>query len=131
MVALMYRRLVAIGIIAFVTAAIFASSAAANRLCGSTRLLQGGSSVRVTIVRGPLSCPQARGIARLYGSNRGTPHEFPARSLGYATYPGGWRCGALEMGNAACFHGPFGSMKHGMTLASVRHAREEVLLSLG
>lgn len=111
--------------------AFSATPAAANRSCGSTCLLQGGSSVSVKIARGTLSCAQARAIARLYGSDRGTPHEFPARTRDYSTYPGRWRCGALDMGNAACFRGLFGSMKHGMTLSSVRPAREEVLLFLG
>ena len=112
-------------------AAITATAQAASRSCGSTRLASGPGSVRVTIVRGRLSCTQARGIVKLYGSKRGTSHDFSGHQpLDYATYPGGWRCSSLEQGNAACFRGPFGSMKHGMTAASVRHARDEVALLL-
>jgi hypothetical protein len=39
------------------------------------------------------------------------PAGLPLETPGLATYRGGWRCGALDMGNAACFRGPFGSMK--------------------
>jgi hypothetical protein len=124
----MYKTLMTVVVVAAV-AATSTTAQAASRSCGKTNFLDGGGSARVTIVRGRLSCTQARGIVRLYRSKRGTAHDFSGHQpLDYGTYPGGWRCSSLEQGNAACFRGPFRSMKHGMTAASVRHARDEVAL---
>ena len=106
----MQNRLTTIAILAAVAAVIPATSAAAERSCGTTHLLQGGSAT-VTIVRGRLSCAQARGIVKLYGSKRGTPHGLNGPRSGMCTtYPGGWACGPLEQGGSACWRG--GSVKN-------------------
>jgi hypothetical protein len=107
------------------------SARSASRSCGTTHLIQGGSGARVTIVRGSFSCAEARGIVRLYGSTRGVGHYLNhGRALSYATYPGGWVCGALERGYARCFRGGLGSLSKGLTLTSVRNARDVVELFL-
>lgn len=127
----MCRRLTTIAVLAAAVAAISAAPASAKRPCGSARLLvQPGVRAEVTIARGPLSCVQARSLARLYGSRRGIRHSFPSRTLGYSTYPGGWQCGALDHGNTRCVRGRLGSLRHGFTPAATRNAREVVLLFL-
>lgn len=122
--------ILAVALVAAV-AAISATTAAASRSCGATHLLQGGGRARVTIIRGSFSCTEARGIVRLYGSSRGTGHYLNhGRALSYASYPGGWVCGALERGYSRCFRGGLGSLSKGLTLTSVRNARDVVKLFL-
>src|SRR4051794_12696436 len=111
----MYRRFTTAAALVACVVALSATPAAASRSCGTTRLLQGGASVRVTVDRGSVTCAQARGIIRLYGSSRGTNHG-PVRH-GYTTYPGGWRCYPLHHGTASCQRG-----------GSIRHPRDVVSL---
>jgi hypothetical protein len=126
----MYRRFMTIASLTAALAAISASPAGASRSCGTAHLLQGGGA-RVTIVHGSSSCAEARGVVRLYGSSRGTEHYLNhGRGLSYATYPGGWVCGALERGYSRCFRGGLGSLGKGLTLTSVRNARAVVELFL-
>jgi hypothetical protein len=114
-----------------VAAAVPATLATSGRSCGSTPLqVQPRTSVRVTIIRGSLSCARARAVARLYGSRGISSHSFPARSLGYTVFPGGWVCGALSRGNAECVRGGLGSLKHGMTFEATRNAHEAFSLVL-
>jgi hypothetical protein len=126
----MRKRLFATASLVAALAAICATPAGASRSCGSTRLLQGGSA-RVTIAHGSSSCSEARGIVRLYGSSRGTAHyQNHGRALSYATYPGGWVCGALERGYAGCYRGGLGSLSKGLTFTAARNARDVVQLFL-
>jgi hypothetical protein len=118
----MRLRLTTVAVLTATAAAISATPAAAERSCGTTHLLQGGSA-RVTIARGALSCSAARGIVKLYGSSRGTPHGLNGpRSGFYTTYPAGWRCGPLEQGGSACWRGG--------SVSSVNKARDVVWLEL-
>lgn len=101
----MYRRLVTIVILASSVAALSATPAAAERSCGTVHA--GRYAARVTISRGPMSCAQARAVARSYISGRGTAHVGRGRSRSeeYVTFPGGWRCSGLEQGGASCIGG--------------------------
>jgi len=127
----MYRRIFAFAGLAAVVAAVSATPAVASRSCGATHLLQGGGGARVTAVRGSLSCAEARGIVKLYGSSRGALHYLNhGRALSYASYAGGWVCGALERGYARCFRGGLGSLNMGLTLTAVRNAKDVVELFL-
>ena len=113
----MYIRFSAIAGLVAVVATISASSAAASRSCGTTHLLQGDASVRVTIDHGSVSCAEARAVIRLYGSSREIPHG-PTRH-GYGTYPEypGWRCYPLFHGDAKCQRG-----------GSIHHPRDKISL---
>jgi hypothetical protein len=99
----MYRRLMTIGVLAIVVAAIAATPASASRSCGSTHLLASPvETVQVTIARGPLSCAQARTVAREWGSSRGVVHRVSAAyTLWYTTYPGGWETGTQMLTQTA------------------------------
>jgi hypothetical protein len=92
--------------------------------------VQPADTAQVTIARGPVSCAQARGVARLYGSHGISSHSFPSRTLGYTTFPGGWQCGALNHGFAVCVRGGLGSLKKGLTFEATRNAREKLELAL-
>jgi hypothetical protein len=116
-------------------AATFATPADASRSCGSVSLVaQPQDSAQVSVLKGSASCNEARSTARLYGVPRGTHgvvlHDFPGRSLDYATYPGGWQCGVLERGYAACVRGNLGSLRKGFTYTATRNAREQLGLRL-
>src|SRR5262249_44213176 len=65
--------------------------ASAARYCGSAHFVEATGGARVTIRRGSLSCAQARQVASLWGSPRGTVHQpRPGRASRYTTFPGGW-----------------------------------------
>ena len=92
----------AVATIFAVSAAVAVSPAAASRGCGT---LPGGVAPRrVTILRGPVSCTQARAAAKDYIAGRGSFHG-PAsgpRAAQYVTLSGGWRCSVIEQGGAVC-----------------------------
>jgi hypothetical protein len=86
-------------------ATVAAPRAAASRACAA---LPGGPAPRqVTILRGPVSCAQARAAAKAYLAGRGVFHG-PAggpRAAQYVTFSSGWRCSVVEQGGAACVRG--------------------------
>jgi hypothetical protein len=108
----MQIRLTTIAILATLTAAaIFASPAWATRSCGTTRIAfgagHGSGPVRLTVLRGRVSCAQTRTAMRNYFGGHGTlrgPANGP-RSQQTIVLPGGWRCGPLEQGIARCMSG--------------------------
>ncbi len=94
-----------------VVAAISAVPAAAERSCGTVRgeTVRGGISpaARVTILRGRVSCAQARTAAKDYTVGPST-HHGPVNgpfSEQYITLPGGWRCTLVTGEVASCTRG--------------------------
>jgi hypothetical protein len=93
------------GLIAVGAALSTIPAAAAERSCGT---LPGGPVPRtVTILHGPVTCPEARAAAKEYSTGEGTFHgpKNGPRSAQYITLPGGWRCSVIEQGGAACARG--------------------------
>ena len=76
---------------------------AAQRSCGTVTATR--QTVRVTVVRGRVSCAQARGLARSYICGHGTFHAGPSQAATYITIPGGWKCSTEGMAGAGCISG--------------------------
>jgi hypothetical protein len=107
----MYRGITILTVLAAAALSVMAaSSAGAQRSCGTTHL-HGGALVRVSVAHGSVSCASARAIVKRYGTGtvhyscKGTNGGPPPHACLYTTYPGGWRCGALEQGASACWRG--------------------------
>jgi hypothetical protein len=101
----MYRRLITIASLTTVVAAISATPAAANRTCG-TVVIGGVQRERVTILRGQVSCAQARAAIISFGSGHGIEHGGRNAPFSRKTWtiPGGWSCG-VGAGGGACIRG--------------------------
>jgi hypothetical protein len=107
----MYRRLTTIAILAAAVAVVVATPAAASRSCGTVRgeTVRGGiiPAARVTILRGRVSCAQARTAAKDYKVGPST-HHGPANgpsSEQHITLPGRWRCTLISGEVASCSRG--------------------------
>ena len=121
----MCNRLIATVILAAAAAAIAVPSGAyASRSCGST----GG--YHVMVIRGSVSCGKARTVANEWESSKRVTHRFPAYTLWYFSFPGGWDCGTLDMGRVGCVRGGLGSLKNGFTYEATRHAHERIEMAI-
>jgi hypothetical protein len=117
----MLRRLTSITILAAAVAAGSATTAAANRSCGTAREGGGnGQTVRVTIVRGRLSCSRARRAITSIKPGRGVVQRGGGSVVGTScTYPDGWTCQFGESGSFPCYRGGSGPLR-------ISHARDQV-----
>lgn len=102
----MHRRLTAVAVLAATVAAISATPAAAERSCGSfPSQAKFSAPQRVAIVRGAVSCREARSVFIGIARGQGTAHG-PGIPLSedYVTFRG-WRC-HTGMEVTRCVRGP-------------------------
>jgi hypothetical protein len=118
----MYRRLTTIALLAAAVAVIAATPASASRSCGSVQ------EYHVTVTRGSVSCAKARTVAKEWETSKGVTHRFPAYTLWYFAFPGGWDCSTLNMGHVGCARDGLGSLKNGFTYEATRNAHERIAL---
>jgi hypothetical protein len=130
----MRRRLITIAILAAAVAVVSTTPAAAERSCGTERVLPGrtgpatagstsdsGLPYRISVSRGSVTCAKARSLIKDTGEGKGTWHEAPALSGIYTSFPGGWSCSPVANGGYGCVQGRrVGAFQHANMISGVQ-----------